>query len=272
MPTRTQLAINARLEADQETGFRTHLGASIIGRECAREVWYVFRWAARVQHEARMLRLFDRGQLEEQRFIGWLRSIGVHVEDVDPSTGKQWRVGWARGHAGGSMDSKLFGLPDIPDAWAAGEYKTHGDKSFQRLKKDGVQVAKWEHYVQMQIYMHFMGLGFALYLAINKNDDELYTEVVTYNADIAAEYVHRAERIIEAEGPPPRVNESPAWFKCRFCDFKPVCHLGEPLARNCRTCVFSRPTDNGTWTCTRYNYVLSADEQLTGCTDYTPIQ
>ena len=44
---------------------RTHLGASIIGKECSREAWYIFRWVKFAAFDGRMLRLFDRGKKEK---------------------------------------------------------------------------------------------------------------------------------------------------------------------------------------------------------------
>ena len=43
-PTPTLTAIYADYEARQGDGFRDHLGASIIGKSCARALWYDFRW------------------------------------------------------------------------------------------------------------------------------------------------------------------------------------------------------------------------------------
>ena len=39
-PTPTLTAIYADYEARQGDGFRDHLGASIIGKSCARALWY----------------------------------------------------------------------------------------------------------------------------------------------------------------------------------------------------------------------------------------
>ena len=84
-------------------GHRSHLGASLIGHECSRHLWYVFRWAKHEQFDARMLRLFNRGHREEARFIEWLRGIGWEVSD-GPNGEDQWRVSAVMGHFGGSLD------------------------------------------------------------------------------------------------------------------------------------------------------------------------
>lgn len=50
-------------------GHRGHMGASLIGKECARSIWYDFFWATKSAFGGRMVRLFNRGHLEEGRFI-----------------------------------------------------------------------------------------------------------------------------------------------------------------------------------------------------------
>lgn len=60
-------------------GHRTHLGASLIGRDCKRYLWYVFRWCLRAKTDGRKQRLFNRGHREEARFIEWLEGIGFRI-------------------------------------------------------------------------------------------------------------------------------------------------------------------------------------------------
>lgn len=220
-----------------------------------------------------MVRLFDRGNLEEKRFVTWLRNAGVEVQEYEPGTRRQMRVSAFGGHFGGSLDAKLRNVPDWhdPDDWILGEFKTHNQKSFDKLQKSGVAGAKWVHFIQMQIYMLLMGLPAALYMAINKNTDELYTELVPFNEQLAMEYMRRAEMIIKSPVPPKKINESAGWYECKWCDMRGVCHSGHPLALNCRTCAYVTPQDDATWLCTKYQYVLSDHEQRIGCTSHHPI-
>lgn len=62
-----------------DDGFRNHLGASLIGHECSRFLWYSFRWCFREKHDGRQQRLFNRGHREEERFVEWLEGIGAKV-------------------------------------------------------------------------------------------------------------------------------------------------------------------------------------------------
>ena len=110
-------AIFAAYESDNGDGFRPHLGASLIGKECERALWLDFRWAVRSKFGGRMLRLFETGQQEENRLIRNLRRIGVTVLDVDPKTGRQWRVQACGGHFGGSLDAAAIGVIEAPKSW-----------------------------------------------------------------------------------------------------------------------------------------------------------
>jgi len=62
-------------------GFRWHLGGSVIGGECLRKIWYDYRWVQEPVFSGRMHRLFQRGHLEEFRFVEYLRGMGWTVLD-----------------------------------------------------------------------------------------------------------------------------------------------------------------------------------------------
>lgn len=248
--------------------FRSHMGASLIGGECGRAVWYGFRWSRRPKFNGRLLRLFNRGHLEEGRFIAQLLMIGVQVFQQDEN-GKQFRISHANGHFGGSGDGIAIGLPDLPpDQSVLLEFKTHNDKSFKKLVAEGVKEAKFEHYVQMNIYMRKMGLGIALYGAVNKNDDEEHWELVALDPELADTYLDRGERLVLVQDAPKRLNNSPGFWKCKWCDLKGICHMGEQPDRNCRTCQFVSLSDNGTWKCNKTGANLTKEQQLEGCGEY----
>lgn len=249
-----------------DSPFRSHLGGSLIGRECPREVWYGFRWATIKKFDGRILRLFNRGHLEEARFIAILKAVGVTTWEHE-ETGEQYRISGVAGHFGGSLDSIVFGVPDMPTQYMLAEYKTHSSKSFEKLKKEGLIKAKFEHYVQMNIYMGAKGLKFGLYLAVNKDNDELYAEVIPFDVAVYQRYWQRAVDIITADKPPARINESSSFFVCKMCDHRSVCHGKILPAMNCRTCDWSFPSQlgNALWLCKRDNTELSKTAQEKGC-------
>tara|TARA_R110002020_G_scaffold44181_1_gene127712 strand:- start:25921 stop:26970 length:1050 start_codon:yes stop_codon:yes gene_type:complete len=271
-PSSTALnAVDAAIEAEQSRSpGRFHLGASIIKKECERELWYVFRWALMVLHSARLLRLFNRGQLEENRFNYWLKAAGFQVWDVDPDTNDQWRIEDVGGHFGGSLDGVVLGLPEAPDVAHVSEQKTHNDKSFKDVEKKGVLESKPAHYGQMQVYMHKMGLTHALYQAINKNNDDLYFERVAYDQPEAERLLKKAERIIVSDRPRERISTDASWYQCKFCDFHAICHGRKAPAANCRTCVHSTPLMDGNarWFCEKSERDLSPEDQKQACASH----
>lgn len=282
---------------EDEEGFRSHLGASIIGQDCARAIWYSWRWVTLPEFSGQMLRLFNRGHIEEGRFIAQLLTMGCEVYQQDKD-GKQFRVSHADDHMGGSGDGVVMNVPDVAPVTAVlGEFKTHNEKSFVKLagenwrkhldylfgltktpaqfKGEGVREAKPEHYVQMQIYMRKMGLGVALYGAVNKNTDDIYCELVPLDIRTADEFLDRGENLIDMELPPKKLSESPGFWKCKFCDHAPVCHLGKPAAVNCRTCSFSTPIrgePGAQWLCRVKEVRIDKATQLVGCDQYAAKQ
>jgi len=250
--------------------FRSHLGASLIGGDCARQIFYSFHWATNTKHGGRMLRLFNRGHLEEARFIALLLMIGCEVYQQDEN-GNQFRVSGVEGHFGGSGDGVIVNVPDVePGVPLLGEFKTSAEKKFLEIKAKGLRVVKPEHYVQMQIYMSKMGYAGALYMIVNKNTDEIHAEIVTLDTNTANHYSQRAETIVWAHEPPAKIHESPGWWKCKFCDERPVCKLNAEPHRNCRTCKHSMPAPNKEWVCNNQmdTPALSKDEQLAACINY----
>jgi len=66
-----------------DDGQRSHLGASLIGHECKRYLWFTFRWVYHHKFSGRQQRLFNRGHREEARFLEWLRGIGCEVWEFE---------------------------------------------------------------------------------------------------------------------------------------------------------------------------------------------
>jgi hypothetical protein len=126
--------------------------------------------------------------------------------------------------------------------------------------------AKWEHYVQFNVYAHKRDLSQILYLAVNKDNDELYAELLPVDAAVAEQYEGRAAEIIHSPEPPMRINASPAWFQCKFCDHHTLCHNFAYPEINCRTCAHSTPIENGKWNCERTNTEIA--KSMEACSSY----
>jgi hypothetical protein len=264
-PAPTVDAIYRAYESRRETGWREHLGASQIGADCERALWYDFRWVSKAAHAGRILRLFETGQLEEARLVANLRAAGVTVLEKDPETGRQWSLSAVKGHFGGSMDAVALGLLEAPKTWHLVEFKTHSAKSFADLKKKGVALSKPVHFAQMQVYMHLAHLERGYYLAVCKDTDELWSERVKPDEALVIRLMAKAQRIIDAPRPPAKLSTDPSYFICRWCDHATVCHESTLPPRNCRTCLHSTPVEEGRWSCDRTELELTREVQQAGC-------
>lgn len=244
--------IDAWWEAQNEEP-RPHLGASVLGHPCERYLWLSFRWAIREKFSGRMLRLFDRGKREEAVIVENLRRIGIVIHHTGADDGGQIYVKLAP-HVGGSVDGIIeSGVPEAEKTRHIAEFKTHNLKSFNELKNKGVFEAKRRHWCQIQCYMHGTKINRALYVAVCKDNDEIYTERVEYNAKAAGDIIGRAARIaLEEHLPPMTKGASPAWYECKMCPAWSFCFekkMIEPDCVNCRTCAHVTPKQDGTWVC-----------------------
>ncbi len=256
---------------------RGYLGASILGKECDRELWFTFRGCVQEDIPGRIYRLFKTGDHAEPRFVTELKAIGCEVFDVDPQTGQQFEFLDLGGHLSGHMDAALKGVPEAPKTWHVGEFKTHGEKSFKGLVKEGVRASKPQHWVQMQVYMGQTGMKRALYLAVNKNTDELYAERIKFDSTAYQNLMRRARRIIESSGEVDRIAKRADDWRCRFCDAKALCWGGEvavPIPKQtCKSCCHSTPVtdrevespEDALWRCEKYDTVLSSTDDGEGC-------
>jgi hypothetical protein len=267
----TIAAIYRAYEADREDEERHYLGASVIGQECERALWYGFRWCSEPEKfDGRQLRLFATGHREEARMIDDLRRAGLEVYDRDPTTGKQIGVSAVGGHFRGHMDGVARGFIEAPKTWHLVESKTHNDKNFAKVRAKGVREAKPEHYAQMTIYMELEGLTRGFYYCHNKGDDELHAERVEADPVFAMRLLAKAEGIITALRPPAKLHEDPKKkiaFACGYCHQRPICHEGAWSRRNCRTCAHSTPMLDGDarWVCERHKRDLTIEDQRAGC-------
>lgn len=259
-------AIDAWHESQAEPP-RPHMGASMLGHACDRWLWLSFRWAVRERFPGRVLRLFRRGRDEEATILADLRAIGCVIREEKDG---QHRVSFGS-HVGGSIDAVIeSGVPEAPTKTHIAEFKTHSKKSFDSLEKEGVEKSKPMHYIQMQTYMHGTGIDRALYLAVCKDDDRLYTERIRYDKEVAEKAIARGKRLALADEQPPPLSKDPTWYECRFCAAHSYCHEKKArVPKSCRTCRYSTALEDGTWRCEQHNSDdIPLDFQRIGCSDY----
>jgi hypothetical protein len=241
---------------------------SQAGNECARAIWYGLHWTYPLEiPSGQKRRRFETGLIEEERLLDNLEAAGIQVTRLDPTTGAQFRVELCSGWLRGKVDGKIVGLIESSQEHIV-ECKSHSDKSFIDLKKKGVQKSKPDHWAQCQLYMKATGLKRALYIAVNKNDDALYTERIEYDRFYAELLEKRIAYIVQSNKPPPKLHEDPNArnaFQCGWCPARGVCHEKAWPRVNCRTCLESRLLPNAVVHCALWDKDLTYEEQQKGC-------
>jgi hypothetical protein len=238
------------------------ISVSLAGAECARALFYEFRWASKPEPATgKRQRLFERGQDDEDKMLRDLRAIGVEV------WGEQEKARTVHGFVRGKLDGIAIGLLEAPKTTHVIECKSLNTKGFKAVVKDGVKKAKPLHHAQIQLYMHILGIDRGFYYVKCADTQEYWSERVEYDVEFCLRLLANLERIIFADYPPGRISEKPDFYLCGFCKHHAVCHEGAMPRVSCRTCIHFQPERGGDChvSCQRWAKPLGIDEQRSAC-------
>lgn len=264
-------AINATQTLLEQITFPRRRGNTLpmseIGDNCARRLWFRLHWAAKSEPiTLRLKNLFGTGTRAEDFIVADLERIGIKVHS------RQTEMIGFMGHERGFHDGRCNDVPEAPKTEHLLEIKTHNDKYFKILLRDGVQKGFPKHYAQCHRYMKAEKLTRTLYIGYNKNTSAYYVERLRYDAGFADDLIRKAQNIITSPEAPLKQFER-SWFECKFCPFIAQCHDNAPMDVNCRTCEYSDLADGGKWICTKYNNeTIPKDAQEVGCELHTPMR
>jgi len=198
---------------------RNYIGASGIGGDCLRKIWYSFKGENGESLSPRVKRILDVGKNLEEAVDNWLRDAGVIICRLNPELVDD-EMSYFKGNVDGIW---VKGLRDSSPI-AIIEIKTANDSRFKLLVKDGVKKWSKEYYAQIQAYMGLSGIHSAYILVLNKDNSDLYDEKVIFDPDFYQSLRQKAKMIYDAKTPPPRVHGSPLWWQCKLCKYNEVCH------------------------------------------------
>jgi len=246
---------------------RDHLGASQIGGDCLRKVWLGFR-TRESQPSARLIRLWNRGHLEEARILALLEQAGIEVWN-DRGDGRQF--GYKNGIFAGSIDGLAYNIPDCENEIVMLEFKTMNDKNFDNFVARGIgEFPQYER--QCHVNMHCMNIyadtheiftsliqdktkdlksqriEHTLFLAVNKNNDDIHGVIVKRNDLIAEQMLARVPEICNNKILPDGISDRESYYICKMCGFADFCYGNRELSHNCRTCMMQN-FENGELSC-----------------------
>lgn len=255
---------------------RPYLGMSAIGHPCERRLWYAFRWAVRDTFGADALWRIEDGHRSEDVMAARLRMApGVRLQTVDPRTGQQFGFADLGGHFRGHADGLITGLLQAPRALHVWEAKAVNEKKqaelvklkFERGEKQALQAWDAVYYAQAILYMAYAEAPRHYLTASSPGARTMVSVRTNTDLDEARRLRAKAERVITAAEPPPKLSQDPAWWQCKGCPAYAICHGGKLPAVNCRTCVHATPEmdGDGRWSCALHKRDLTVDEQRKGC-------
>lgn len=226
---------------------------------CDRAIWNKFRWIAPAEEKTgKQQSVINTAIAWKERLIFDLRSALIDVEDDGAP------IAFADGHVRGKLHGIATGIPEAPVARHVILCKALKDKDFKALVKGGLLKAKPAHWDVCQMAMKAVGVSRALYLAVNKNDDERYSERVHLDDVRTFRMEGNALGAIYSERAPAR-NET---FACEWCKSRAQCLEGAWSRVHCRTCMHSTPSAGGAWQCEKHAMALTLDDQKAGCPDH----
>lgn len=247
--------------------YLTRIGASAIGEECLRKLFFNWRAFAKPTYSGRSLLIFDTGNRAEQRIVDHLRLAGLAVWDKNED-GKQFEYTDPTGHFIVKLDGVIKGVPGAEKTAHVLEMKTHNVKSFTHLEKHGLMASKPGHYLQIQSGMMLSKIERGLYVALCKDDENYYIERVYPDPAVQEKINDKIRRALSARMVPVGISDDASAFGCRFCDYKEVCTKAAKPLKTCRSCSHCYPGATGDWICELYGMTLTRDDQLRACEQY----
>jgi len=202
---------------------RRYIGASSIGKECSRSIWYGLHNAQGKPIDSQLRITFKIGKILEVMILDGVSKLGFELDRPSEINNylfcQEENLQIFQGH----MDAVLYLNRECPVVFEA---KTCKNSSFNAFKKDGLRVWSQTYFAQLQSYMGMTGIPSACLLALNKDTSEYHHEWVDYDEIYYHELVAKARDISIATEPPERINKSPLYWVCASCKFKDICHGG----------------------------------------------
>jgi hypothetical protein len=218
---------------------RNYIGGSGLGHECERRIQYDLTHPTMKEiPEMRMVRIWGLGDKVEDYLETLMLDAGFDLRAIQTNDegfpllneeGCQQQYGFEMGggRVQGHLDGIIMGGPKIMDYPALFEAKSIKHANFKKFVDGGVAIANPTYYAQVQFYQKCMNLlNPALFLMMNKDNSEIYAELIPHHAAFADSLVAKAERILDSTDAGvlmPRGFANKTVRQCRYCDFQKEC-------------------------------------------------
>lgn len=205
-----------KIQSRDDTKTRDYIGASAIGAECLRQIWYEYKGFKGIDVPTKIKRTWAIGRHLEGLILDWLTEAGIEITRTWDDLQAQDRP-YFKGHLDSVWMKK--GKP-----FAIIEIKTAKDASYNIFVKKGVKAWSPQYYAQVQSYMGMSGIHKTYIAVLNKDNSEISDELIEFDGSIYRDLLLKADMVANTHVPPPKINGSPMWYLCKMCKFNKVCH------------------------------------------------
>lgn len=218
-------------ESAKETP-RQYVGASSIGDDCERKLYYNFHRAAEAQPTgAKGTLAANDGHRSEEVAAAYLRQLPSIQLWTKKEDGSQYGFTDLNGKFRGHLDGIIKGIPLAPATPHVWEHKAKNQRLYDALTKLKEKfhikevLKKWDavYYAQAVIYMHYYDLTRHYMTVSLPGFRDLQTIRTDANPTFAQSLIEKAKRVINATRPPMGISQNPTWFECKFCKFNHIC-------------------------------------------------
>ncbi|OGZ72310.1 MAG: hypothetical protein A2998_03555 [Candidatus Staskawiczbacteria bacterium RIFCSPLOWO2_01_FULL_37_25b] len=186
--------------------------------KCPRAVFFKFKNAPHEPMDARIMRIFERGENMHRSIFNILYRLRLGVVTEIPIPSQEIISG--RADAILCVGNENYVL----------DIKSINSMIFKRMT-----APKEENVYQIQLYLHFFNIKKGILLYIDKDQQDMKEFFVDYDEQLCnslLEKFHALKAQVEKNMVPSRLADYPRNWQCSYCQFKEVCKLANGDALN----------------------------------------
>lgn len=186
--------------------------------KCPRSVFFKFKNAPREPMDARILRIFERGENIHRSIFNILYRLRLGVVTEIPIPSQEIISG--RADAILCIGNENYVL----------DIKSINSMIFKRM-----QEPKEENVLQIQLYLHYFNIKKGILLYIDKDQQEMKEFFIDYDEALCKSLLDKFYALkdqVEKNILPARLADYPRNWQCSYCQFKDVCKMANGDALN----------------------------------------
>ena len=186
--------------------------------KCPRAVFFKFKNAPHEPMDARIMRIFERGENMHRSIFNILYRLRLGVVTEIPIPSQEIISG--RADAILCVGNENYVL----------DIKSINSMIFKRMT-----APKEENVYQIQLYLHFFNIKKGILLYIDKDQQDMKEFFVDYDEQLCSSLLEKFQALknqVDANIMPARLADYPRNWQCSYCQYKEVCKLANGEALN----------------------------------------